>query len=424
MERPTSGLSDIDSPIDADTEKALTSFIMECNELAELESLLSRFNIFRVLRTAKHEIRHSNMLAWLLAPDESHGMGDRFFRLWLMHVVHGADDWTKSRLHLPSPIEIDALDIESVEVARERENIDLFLIVRTISGKYWTICIENKVESMQHSNQLRRYRDIVERRYNDAEHRLFVFLTKNDEEPEDSEFITSSYAGIEKVLRMCIAEKGDSVGAEPRLLMSQYLKLLEEDFVTENRAAELARKIYRSHRKAIDFILENRNDPISEGTSLMREFLTSHSGELGIIMDIQNKGYVRFVPKEWNVPQNTGGTGWGANTRIVLCEISFWTKNAELQITVADAPEAWADKVWERAASKPFKQEWKKRPVRYVKPYKARSEIAVAMLEDADQDVVQTNLGEWITKELRSERFREAVSVMRLLMEELPKSAP
>ena len=409
------------SKIDTETERALTQFVMDCTDLTALEALLSRFNIFRVLRAAKHEIRHSNMLAWLLTPDESHGLGDRFFRRWLMQVVHKADDDTKRRLQLPSPIEIDAFDIESVEVARERENIDLFLIVRSINGTSWTICIENKVESTQHSNQLQRYREIVERRYPDAEHRLFVFLTKNQEIPDDIDFITSSYAVVESVLSMCLKEKGDLIGSEPRLLITQYLKLLEEDFVEENRAAELARKIYRSHRKAIDFILENRDDPISEASAVMKEFLTAHSEELGIILDVQNKGWVRFIPKEWNVPQNGGGTAWGPNSHIVLCEISFWTKNAELQITVGDAPDAWADKVWERAAIAPFKQEWKKRPAKYVKPFKAKSDIAVAMLADAEPDTVETNLADWIKKELHSERFREAVKVMRALMEELPE---
>lgn len=108
------------SDIDSETERALTRLVVECTELTDLEALLSRFNIFRVLRAAKHEIRHSNMLAWLLTPDESHGLGDRFFRRWLMRVVHNADDDIKRRLQLPSPIEIDALDVESVAVARER----------------------------------------------------------------------------------------------------------------------------------------------------------------------------------------------------------------------------------------------------------------------------------------------------------------
>jgi Trp operon repressor len=54
---------------------------MDCPELSALEALLSRFNIFRILRAARHEIRHSNMLAWLLTPDENHGLGDGVARL-------------------------------------------------------------------------------------------------------------------------------------------------------------------------------------------------------------------------------------------------------------------------------------------------------------------------------------------------------
>ena len=190
----------------------------DCPELTSLEALLSRFNIFRVLRAARHEIRHSNMLAWLLTPDETHGLGDRFFRRWLMHVVHNAEDEAKERLKLPSPIEIDALDIESVEVTRERENIDLLIIVRALDGTSWTICIENKVESAQHSDQLTRYRKIVERKYVDAEHRLFVFLTKYDEEPQDGGFVTSSYAVIETILRTCLEERTDTIDPSPGCL--------------------------------------------------------------------------------------------------------------------------------------------------------------------------------------------------------------
>jgi hypothetical protein len=411
------------SDIDIETEHALTRFIMECPDLTALEALLSRFNIFRVLRAANHEIRHSNMLAWLLTPDESHGLGDRFFRRWLMQLVHTADEELKNLLGLPSPIEIDALDIESVEVARERENIDLLIIVQTIDGASWVICIENKVESAQHSNQLKRYREIVERRHGESEHRIFVLLTKHAEDPEDTGFIASSYELIETVLRSCLDERKDTIGPEPRLLISQYLELLEEDFVAESKAAQLARKIYRSHRKAIDFILENRNDPISDASGVMKEILTGYAEELGIIMDVQHKGYVRFLPKEWDIPQNRGGTAWGPNSRIVLCEISFWTKTAELHITVGRAPDAWADKIWARAASAPFKQEWKKRPAHYVKPYKAKSDIAVAMLDDADPDDIKTTLTDWVRKELQSKRFRESVDVMRSLLQELPATS-
>jgi len=60
------------------------------------------------------------------------------------------------------------------------------------------------------------------------------------EEPNDTDFITSSYADIESVLGQCLDEKGDSIGSDPHLLITLYLKLLEEDFVEERgfRGAE------------------------------------------------------------------------------------------------------------------------------------------------------------------------------------------
>jgi hypothetical protein len=39
---------------------------------------------------------------------------------------------------------------------------------------------------------------------------------------------------------------------------------------------------------------------------------------------------------------------------------------------------------------------------------------------ETEKALIQTNLAEWIRKELQSEHFLEAVHVMRTLMEELP----
>ena len=45
----------------------------------------------------------------------------------------------------------------------------------------------------------------------------------------------------------------------------------------------------------------------------MKDILYEHKDTLRIVMDPpNNKGYIRFLPTEWNVPQNAGGTGMGA----------------------------------------------------------------------------------------------------------------
>jgi hypothetical protein len=203
--------------IEGDIETALTDLVMNCPELVELEGRISRFNIFRVLKAERHEIRHSNMLAWLFDPEESHGLGDRFLRRWLMNVVHDAADHQTMPESLPSPIEIDALDIDYVDVEREHTQIDLLVRIQTGTEKTWVVCIENKIETAQHSNQLRRYREYVERSYADAEKRLYVFLTKYEEVPEEPGFIISFHEVIEGVLRSCVAERGNAIGPEPKI---------------------------------------------------------------------------------------------------------------------------------------------------------------------------------------------------------------
>lgn len=413
---------DMTVSIDVETEIALTELVMNCPELGELEALLSRFNIFHVLKAARHEIRHSNMLAWLMDPEESHGLSDRFIRRWLMNIVHSAGIDTATVLDLPSPIEIDALEIDLIEVARESSNIDLLVIIQSKDGDRWVVCVENKVHSAQHSNQLRRYRGTVERRYSEAKHRLFLLLSKHDEEPEDPRYISSSYALVEQVLRSCFNERADVIGPEPKLLIQQYIELLSEEFVGDNRAAQLARQIYRSHKKAIDFILQNIDDPIAEASRLLEEVITANAAELKIIPDRQHKGLIRFLPEEWNISQNSGGTAWGTNSRYVLCEITFWTKRAVLSICVGKAPDLWADKVWTRAESPPFKQEWKKRPRQFIKPYKSRSDFVVEDILDVDAEDLKASFLDWLRTELGKDKFREAVEEIRLLLLQLEEN--
>ena len=42
------------------------------------------FNVFDVLQYAEFEIRHSNVLAWLLQPEESHRIGRLFLDRFLV----------------------------------------------------------------------------------------------------------------------------------------------------------------------------------------------------------------------------------------------------------------------------------------------------------------------------------------------------
>lgn len=410
---------------EAENLKALTEFVMDNNDLVKLEGRLSRFNIFHVLGAARNELRHSNMLAWLFDPEESHGLGDLFLRRWLMHVLHdaatqsaGFQSANGADKKLPSPIEVDVVDFEFVEVTRERAGIDVLVVMQTGEGATWVLCIENKVESLQHDGQLLKYREYVEEKYPTAERAFFVFLTKNAEEPEDTAWVPTSYNEVRDVLDGCVVQREKSIGDEPRHLLKQYLDLLSEDFVDETESAALARKIYQRHKKAIDFIVDSLDDPLSLGTEALESAIIAKAAELNILMAPCRKGLIRFLPKEWDLPQNSGGTAWGPNSRYVVCEITLWPRIVELHVTLGKAPEAWADKVWARAASAPFARESKQRPKHWVKIHKARSTFKKVDFQDAD-DEFWGQIVEWVQSEVQKPAFKQGVEVMRQLLVEL-----
>jgi hypothetical protein len=106
-------VSDIESDTSSDLA-ALERFVVDNDELLELESRIGRFNIFDALRVDRAEIRHSNFLAWLLNPAESHGQGALFLRAVLMDLLQSAPEFRPF-----SPIELDGEELRGVEVHRE-----------------------------------------------------------------------------------------------------------------------------------------------------------------------------------------------------------------------------------------------------------------------------------------------------------------
>src|SRR5207253_10853557 len=135
---------------------ALRQLVVDCPELRELERLLGQFNLFQTLRLTHYEIRHSNVLAWLLDPGETHSLRDLFLRRWLMRLFHEADP---NESEIIDPVDVDSVPLAEVRVFREWANIDVLLEASTASGEVWVVAIENKVWSAQHSDQLKAYRN-------------------------------------------------------------------------------------------------------------------------------------------------------------------------------------------------------------------------------------------------------------------------
>lgn len=327
----------------------LNRLIVECRGLEQVEELARRFNALRVLGVQQGELRHSNVLAWLLTPDESHGLGDRFLRRWLLKVIYESDIPHSA---VPTLVRVAAQPFSLIRVTREWRSIDVLVELELPDKQRWVVAIENKVKAKESPKQLERYRKLVDETFADAAFRILIFLTVSGDSPEDSDgqWIVAFHSQIETVLSGLLDERKSTMGDGPKSLIQDYIAVLKEDFMKTPRAEELAQQIYALHRRALDIIFEHKPDAIADLTEAAAERFSNEASALKIEMRVGNKGVVRFVPKAWATAGNFSGEGWGKqDSAYILCEILLTTKQARLQIVQNEAPKAWRDDLWKAA---------------------------------------------------------------------------
>lgn len=126
---------------------SIDRFLADNPEFESLSARLSQFNVFRALNIEKVEIRHSNVLAWLLDPDESHGFSNIVLRRLLSNILLMSDKTIKAL----SAAKVELLDFSDIEVLREWKNIDILIIDRF---NKIILFFENKIYSGESTGQL------------------------------------------------------------------------------------------------------------------------------------------------------------------------------------------------------------------------------------------------------------------------------
>lgn len=257
------------TPDRTDSLALLERFVVENDALADLEAEIGRLNIFDALGIVHAEIRHSNFLAWLLDPNESHGQGQLFLNAILMDLLRNAPHADRPL----SPVDLDGADLRGVQVRREWRHIDLLIVV---DEPRVVIAIENKIFSSEHSNQLKRYKDAVATHF--PGHRPFyVFLTREGDEPSEEVWCPYDFGQLHTALERCVRRNEDSIGEEVRVFVGHYLAMLRSRFMDDPKIDELVDRIYRNHRQALDLIFERKSDPRA---NLVRTFIETLQTEV------------------------------------------------------------------------------------------------------------------------------------------------
>lgn len=247
-----------------EAKKALKDFLLD-EKLNEIKKYSSEgFNVFDVLKSSRTEIRHSNVLAWLIDPSESHGMGESILRKINEKLARDkiiSDDRV---------FDILTMDYSDIMVHRETHNIDLLIV--SDASKY-VLCIENKIDSVDHSGQLDKYYGIIEKNYDDKYVKIYLYLTPEGEQPLEDENQNWACISYKDVLEIIEKELEDGKGIEEaNPFIENYLSVLRREIVENKKIAEICQKIYKEHKSALDLIYDYRPDSLQNFSVILKEW--------------------------------------------------------------------------------------------------------------------------------------------------------
>lgn len=265
-------------------EEALRRFLLDIDCLDDLLPWTGKFNIFDVLKISRAEIRHSNTLSWLLDPTENHGLGDAYLKSIFQRLVENE----KNRYDV---FDVLLMDFYTFTIYREWRNIDILLLS---AEEKCVMAIENKVGSHEHSNQLNRYREIVEKEY-PSYNRIFVYLTPDGEDPSDVDnWDVLSYTDVVEVLDSVY--KNAELQEDIALMIRNYIEVVRRDIVEDQQLIEICNKIYHKHQKALDLIFENKTDDGNMSAESIREAIKNNGAVISERL-ASNRNFVFYTQR-------------------------------------------------------------------------------------------------------------------------------
>lgn len=306
--------------------KKLETLFTASDDFVELEQNLKKFCPFEALGASRVEVRHSNFLSYILDPHRPHGYGDRALRAVLLEVVKEADFSD----HL-SALDIHIIDLSGTEIRREWHSIDLLI---NVPAAKIVFAFELKIDAKKHGDQLARYKKTVNEHWpaSDGWQSVFVFLRPTDEMADEDGWSNVKYEPIVRGLTRVATILGADPFAAQMLLA--YAAMMRRHFLGEDRLQALSTSLWNTHREALEFLLENKPDIVSDflnGVSKRAEELATNASCPGItiVPDKSTRNRTRLGIEEWQrLPDGRSSSAWTDSKSVFLIEIArFDQKN-------------------------------------------------------------------------------------------------
>ncbi|WP_078555922.1 PD-(D/E)XK nuclease family protein [Bacillus alkalicellulosilyticus] len=221
----------------------------------KLNQQVNSFNTLKILKLENHEIRHSNILAWLLNPKENHSLRDYFLRKLVEHLILIEENSQNPLYDTVSEILnhslMDSYVYREVKTDKNRY-IDLVIVNQQLKT---IILIENKFYTTESKNQLDDYLSYIHDTFTDFTI-IPIYLTLDGEKPSNSHYFMLTYERIESILDTTLMLYKDQIGDNVCKFIEDYNQILKERFYPIQNQRIQAIDVYRNHKPTIDTLFE------------------------------------------------------------------------------------------------------------------------------------------------------------------------
>ncbi len=303
----------------------IINFIVNNDKLELIKAKLNRFNPFKILKIEDYEIRHSNVLAWLLDPNGNHNFDEKILKKFLLKVLMKPDnDEVLSNINLV--YKIQNMNFMDICVYREMYNIDLVMVLEI---QRLVIFIENKILSEEHSNQLSRYYSVIQDNFPDYTI-IPIFLTLDGKEASSESYFRASYSDLLEAMEFIVENYKERTSQEIVAFVSYYISIIKEKYFMDEDLKKLCKDIYIQNKDVIDMIYTIGNEIDIEVA--VNQFISKHEE---IIPVTQKNTIFWFGLDSFLKARKTEVDSWGGGFPICLWFSEYYRK---LKLTLEVGP--------------------------------------------------------------------------------------
>lgn len=279
--------------MDENIKVQLKELILD-DEFTSLQNLVNEeVNLMDILRVSHRELQHSNFLAWFFNPNETHNLGDfalkEFIKIYykenqFQNLGNGAG---------LSVFEFVQLDFDDLVIRREYKNIDLIFLSKK---NQLCIVIENKIYSTESKGQLLKYRNIIESEFSEFKHKIYIYLSLEDQQISESEqdyYIQLNYEHIIKLIEQVIVSQNMRLADKTKFVFEQYLQTLKTMLNKNEEIEKVVLQLYKKYKLAFDLVYKYSSPDNNEIRNILYNLIEN---EKTIRFFHSNKTYLRIQP--------------------------------------------------------------------------------------------------------------------------------